>query len=104
MARADAAAGAERAGAGKTTQRAILQLALAVVFLSFTPILFRWSELGPTATAFYRAFLTIPAFLAWMAVERRRGGRAYRLPFRRSDAWLLVFTGAVFAANISAYA
>ncbi len=108
MARADAAAGAERAGAGKTTQRAISQLALAVVFLSFTPILFRWSELGPTATAFYRAFLTIPAFLAWMAVERRRGGRARsefsRLPFRRSDAWLLVFTGAVFAANISAYA
>lgn len=87
-------------------RRAIVTLALAILFLSFTPILFRWSELGPTASAFYRAFLTIPVFWIWAALERRRSieTELARVPFRRSDAWLMVFSGAVFAANISAYA
>jgi len=88
------------------SRRAAVELALAVVFLSFTPILFRWSELGPTATAFYRAFLTIPVFLGWLAIERRNAPRAdfAHVAFRRIDGWLLAFAGAVFAANISAYA
>jgi len=87
-------------------RRAIVTLALAILFLSFTPILFRWSELGPTASAFYRAFLTIPVFWIWAALERRRSieTELARVPFRRSDAWLMIFSGAVFAANISAYA
>ena len=87
-------------------RRALVTLALAILFLSFTPILFRWSELGPTASAFYRAFLTIPVFWIWAALERRRSieTELARVPFRRSDAWLMVFSGAVFAANISAYA
>ncbi len=84
----------------------MVTLALAILFLSFTPILFRWSELEPTASAFYRAFLTIPVFWAWAAVEGRRHARSElaRTRFRRSDLWLMVFAGAVFAANISAYA
>ena len=84
----------------------MLRLALAVVFLSFTPILFRWSELGPSATAFYRALLTIPVFVGWVAIERRRANRLEfaRPSFRRADGWLMAFGGAVFAANISAYA
>jgi drug/metabolite transporter (DMT)-like permease len=106
MARTEAAAGTERAGAPVVTQRPIVQLALAILFLSFTPILFRWSELGPSASAFYRAFLTIPVFMAWVVVERRRAAQTElaRSTFRRSDGWLMVFGGAVFAANISAYA
>ena len=75
MDRAIAAAGPERAAASGVSRRAAVQLALAVVFLSFTPILFRWSELGPTATAFYRAFLTIPVFAGWVTIERRRADR-----------------------------
>lgn len=84
----------------------MVTLALAILFLSFTPILFRWSELGPTASAFYRAFLTIPVFWVWAAVEgrRHRQSELERTRFRRSDLWLMVFAGAVFAANISAYA
>jgi len=106
MPRAAATADSERERTRPTGRRALVQLALAVVFLSFTPILFRWSELGPTATAFYRAFLTIPIFMGWMALERRRARRLEfaRPSFRRSDGWLMVFGGAVFAANISAYA
>lgn len=84
----------------------MVTLALAVLFLSFTPILFRWSELGPSASAFYRAFLTIPVFWAWAAVEGRRHvpTELARTRFRRPDLWLMIFAGAVFAANISAYA
>ena len=106
MDRAIAAAGPERAAASGVSRRAAVQLALAVLFLSFTPILFRWSELGPTATAFYRAFLTIPVFVGWVAIERRRADRLEfaRPSFRRADGWVMVFAGAVFAANISAYA
>ncbi len=87
-------------------RRASVTLALAVVFLSFTPILFRWSELGPTASAFYRAFLTIPVFWVWAAIEGRRQARSNlaRTRFRGSDLWLTIFAGAVFATNISAYA
>lgn len=105
MDRATAAAGPERAEERGGGRRAIAQLALAVVFLSFTPILFRWSELAPSATAFYRTFLTIPIFLGWVAVEQRSGGGSDfdRLVFRRSDFWLLAFGGAMFASNISAY-
>src|SRR5690349_20004139 len=101
MARAELAAGAERAKASGATQRAIVKLALADVFLSFTPVLFRWAELGPTTSAFYRAFLTIPVFGAWIVAERRGQGRSEfpRSTFPWSDAWLLVFAGAVFAAN-----
>lgn len=84
----------------------MVTLALAILFLSFTPIFFRWSELAPTASAFYRAFLTIPIFWIWAAVEARRQpstGLA-RTRFRQSDLWLMIFAGAVFAGNISAYA
>jgi drug/metabolite transporter (DMT)-like permease len=106
MARAAATADPERERTRPTGRRALAQLALAVVFLSFTPILFRWSELGPTATAFYRAFLTIPVFAGWVTIERRRADRLEfaRPRFRRADGWVMVFAGAVFAANISAYA
>jgi drug/metabolite transporter (DMT)-like permease len=106
MDRAIAGAGPERGAASGVSRRAAVQLALAVVFLSFTPILFRWSELGPTATAFYRAFLTIPVFAGWVTIERRRADRLEfaRPSFRRADGWVMVFAGAVFAANISAYA
>lgn len=88
------------------SQRAVVTLALAILFLSFTPILFRWSELGPTASAFYRALLTIPAFWIWAAVEGRRSPKTElaRVRLRGADLWLMVFAGAIFAMNISAYA
>jgi len=106
MDRSAAAVEPEHVGANRVARRAMVQLTLAVLFLSFTPILFRWSELGPTATAFYRAFLTIPIFLGWLMIERRRVARreAVRPSFRWPDGWLIAFGGAVFAANISAYA
>jgi drug/metabolite transporter (DMT)-like permease len=87
-------------------ERAMVTLALAILFLSFTPIFFRWSELGPTASGFYRALLTTPVFWAWVAIESRRRVRTDldRTRLRGSDLWLMMFAGALFATNIAAYA
>jgi hypothetical protein len=106
MNRATDAAGSEPATTRRNMRRAIVQLALAILFLSFTPILFRWSEIGPSATAFYRAVLTIPFFAAWVAVERRGAGRPRfaATVIRGSNAWLIAVGGALFAANMVAYA
>jgi len=99
-------AGAGRSDADRAARLAVVQLALAILALSFTPILFRWSELGPNATAFYRAALTLPVFAVWSALERRGKENPGRLtiPLRARDRLLLALGGALFAANISTYA
>lgn len=85
---------------------AIIQLCLAILALSSTPILYRLSELGPTATSFYRTFFAVPVFVAWIVVERR-GGAVPGSPMAalwRADGLVLCLGAAVFAANIVNYA
>jgi drug/metabolite transporter (DMT)-like permease len=91
-----AAAPAERAN-----RLALLRLALAVLAISFTPVLFRLSEVGPSATAFFRTFLALPIIVGWVLVERRRAPAAIFVP---RDALTLVVGGVVFAINIVNYA
>lgn len=85
---------------------AIIQLCLAILALSSTPILYRLSELGPTATSFYRTFFAVPVFVAWIIVERRHGaGPGSPLAaLWRADGLVLGLGAAVFAANIVNYA
>jgi drug/metabolite transporter (DMT)-like permease len=85
---------------------AVLQLSLGLAVVVMTPVLFRLSELGPTATAFYRTALAIPLFAGWMALERRSAswrGEAAALRLRR-DGIALFFGGLLFALNIVGYA
>jgi len=89
------------APAARANRLALLRLALAVLAISFTPILFRLSEVGPGATAFYRTCLALPIVLGWMLVERRRAPGALLAP---RDALTLVVGGIVFAINIVNYA
>jgi drug/metabolite transporter (DMT)-like permease len=89
------------APAVRANRLALLRLTLAVLAISFTPILFRLSEVGPSATAFYRTCLALPIILGWMLVERRRAPAA-KLVAR--DALTLVIGGIVFAINIVNYA
>src|SRR5438270_9670929 len=88
---------AAAAPAARANRLALLRLTLAVLAISFTPILFRLSEVGPGATAFYRTFLALPIVLGWMLVERRRAPVARLLP---RDALTLIVGGVVFAINI----
>jgi drug/metabolite transporter (DMT)-like permease len=85
---------------------ATAQLGLAILALSFTPILFRVSELGPSASSFYRTMLAIPIFLGWLAIERRQaGGVGLRVSVSwRREGFELFLASACFAANILAYA
>jgi drug/metabolite transporter (DMT)-like permease len=40
--------------------------------IGFAPIFVRISELGPTATAFYRLLFSLPPLWLWYALEQRR--------------------------------
>jgi len=83
---------------------ALVQLALAILTISLTPILFRLSEINPTATAFYRTTLALPLVALWTAIERRGRPRDGDLSIRRRDGVLLAAAGLLFAGNIVNYA
>jgi hypothetical protein len=46
----------------KISQRPVVFLLLGAAAISLTPIFVRLSELGPSATAFYRVFFAPPVF------------------------------------------
>ena len=46
----------------KISQRAVAFLFLGAAAISLAPIFVRLSELGPSATAFYRVFFALPVF------------------------------------------
>jgi drug/metabolite transporter (DMT)-like permease len=100
------AAGLGRANKNPAVRGALFHLALAIAAISFTPIFFRLSEIGPTATAFYRTGLAIPFFVLWTLADAREARRRGSLlpAVGTADAFILVAGGAVFAVNIVAYA
>jgi drug/metabolite transporter (DMT)-like permease len=89
------------APAARANRLALFRLALAVLAISFTPVLFRLSEVGPSATAFFRTVLALPIIMGWVLVERRRAPATILVP---RDALTLVVGGVVFAINIVNYA
>src|SRR5438477_12437587 len=93
---------AAAAPAARANRLALLRLTAAILAISFTPILFRLSEVGPTATAFYRTCLALPIIVGWMLIEQRgiarRGMPVAGMTAR--DALTLVVGGIVFAVNI----
>jgi drug/metabolite transporter (DMT)-like permease len=79
---------------------------LALAAVSLTPIFLRVSELEPTATSFYRPFLSIPVFALWVGAMRRRGvaAMASSAPRWGRDGWAILGGGLFFAVNIASYA
>ena len=80
-------------------------LAVGALLVAFSPVFVRLSELGPTATAFHRAFLALPVLCAWTALGNERArGRAPdpRRPGRR-DVWLLALAGLFFAGDLATW-
>jgi drug/metabolite transporter (DMT)-like permease len=73
-------------------------LLLGAVLISFSGILAKVSELGPTATGFHRLFLALPIFWLWMAGEAR--GNPEVLPRRPGDWWLLALCGLFLAGDL----
>ncbi|MBI3451333.1 MAG: DMT family transporter [Rhodospirillales bacterium] len=80
---------------------ALIALLVGAVGIAFSPIFVRLSELGPTATAFYRPALALPALWLWLAIENRRLGPAARRPASRRDLWALGLAGFAFAGDLA---
>ncbi len=73
-------------------------LVLGALFAGSSTLFVRLNELGPIASAFYRAFLALPALYLWMRIEGRRGaGRA--VPARR-EYLLMGLAGLFFAGDL----
>jgi drug/metabolite transporter (DMT)-like permease len=90
---------------GRTALRAE-RIALAALLagacaIAFAPIFVRLSELGPSATAFWRVAFAVPALLLWLTAEQRRLGPAARRPAAAGDWWLLGLAGFCFAGDLA---
>ena len=80
---------------------AYLALIIGATGIGFAPIWVRLSEVGPSATAFYRLALALPLLWAWLAWERRRHP-ATPTP-DRADLWGLALVGTFFALDLGVW-
>jgi drug/metabolite transporter (DMT)-like permease len=75
---------------------ALVALLAGATFIALSPIFVRLSEAGPTATAFWRVALAVPAL--WIVYGIKGARRARRYPAR----WLLlVASGVAFAGDLA---
>jgi drug/metabolite transporter (DMT)-like permease len=81
---------------------AFAALLAGAVGIAFAPLLVRWSEVGPSATAFYRLLLALPFLWIWQGVAAAYGPVAGSpaSPASRRWPWLLV-PGCFFAADLA---
>jgi drug/metabolite transporter (DMT)-like permease len=79
---------------------AVLCLLVGAACIAFAPIFVRLSELGPSATAFYRLFFSLPVFWFWMGMEHRRNTVRNR-PATRRDFLLQALAGFYFAGDLA---
>src|SRR3954468_21956400 len=71
-------------------------LLAGATFIALSPIFVRLSEVGPTATAFWRVALAVPALWALYWIKPRARSRRY------SGKWLLLLAAAVaFAGDLA---
>jgi drug/metabolite transporter (DMT)-like permease len=71
-------------------------LLTGATFIALSPIFVRVSEAGPTASAFWRVALAVPAL--WLLYGLKRGPRARRYA---GKWWLLLAAGLAFAGDLA---
>lgn len=91
--------------AGVLLQGALFEVAgeepaLGAIAVGASPIFVRLSELGPSATAFWRLALALPAPLLWPEVAGRRE-RTARRPSGYGDHFAPVLAGLFFTGDIA---
>ncbi len=79
---------------------ALVALLTGAISIAFAPIFVRLSELGPSATAFYRLAFALPFLGSWMWIEDRRTPGAKR-PSAPGDYLQLAIAGLFFAADLA---
>lgn len=73
---------------------------LASCLIALSPILVRFSAIGPTATGFFRFFLALPFLAVWMVVDDLKGvGHFYKK--RKTDYVLLLLSGVWLGLDIA---
>ncbi len=70
--------------------------------IAFAPVLVRLSQLGPSATAFYRLLFALPVLWFWMLTERSRPSR-FRRPSSARDFGLLAVAGLCFTGDLAVW-
>jgi drug/metabolite transporter (DMT)-like permease len=86
----------------RSTRIALSALFGGAVGIGFAPIFVRLSELGPSATAFWRLALSLPPLWVWLAIE----GQATVTPRRPccvTDYRRLAVAGLFFAADLAVW-
>jgi len=82
-------------GAGHSVGRSLVALILGAMAIGFAPIFVRYSEVGPSTTAFWRLALALPVLVLWGVRERRH------LSWTGLPWLLLAFSGLMFALDLS---
>lgn len=86
--------------ADHVTRLALPALFAGAVTIGFAPILVRLSQVGPSATAFWRVLLALPFLWLWLAAEK--GGPAPpRPPATWTDYRRLIMAGVFFTGDLA---
>ncbi len=86
----------------RSARVALIALFGGAVGIAFAPIFVRLSELGPSATAFWRLALAWPPIWLWMTLEQR-GAVGLLQPSPASDYRWLVAAGLFFACDLAVW-
>jgi drug/metabolite transporter (DMT)-like permease len=86
----------------KPTQLALLALFSGAMAIAFAPIGVRLSEVGPSATAFWRLTLALPALWLWLILEQRAAHRLQQ-SLTRKDHTRLGLAGLFFAGDLAVW-
>lgn len=82
-------------------QLAIYALFTGGVAIGCVPIFVRLSQVGPSATAFWRVLLALPVFMLWMFLEGKKGEA--RRPGKAVEYALMAGAGLFFAADLTVW-
>ncbi len=82
----------------RSTRGSVAALVGGAIAIGFAPIFVRLSEVGPSATAFWRVLLALPVMTAWAAMTPRDSAAS---PSAVSGWRTLGFAGFCFAADLA---
>ena len=83
-------------------QKALAALFIGAAAIAFSPIFVRMSELGPSATAFYRVFFAIPVLWIWVYFSNPIEAR-HRHPSSPGDYIRLTLAGIFFSCDLAVW-
>lgn len=86
--------------AGRAARLGFIALIAGATGIGFAPILVRMSEVGPSATAFFRLLIALPLLWFWMHLDQRSVVSPKR-PTTRREFFLLATAGLFFTGDLS---